>query len=149
MLVKHYYYTWSGWRHQMETFSALGALCAGNSPGTGEFPAQRPVTWSFDVFFDLWQLSKQWRRWWFEMPSCALWRDCNAYLISMNIPPDVLPIGVHHPLHATQNKQTNDKAHLENITFPINHVHSYLCIFIHRIVKRYSRVTSNKMYQYS
>ena len=41
------------WRHQMETFSALLAICAGNSPVTGEFPAQRPVTRSFDVFFDL------------------------------------------------------------------------------------------------
>ena len=41
------------WRHQMETFSALLALCAGNSPVTGEFPSQRPVTRSFDVFFDL------------------------------------------------------------------------------------------------
>ena len=38
------------WRHQMETFSALLALCAGNSPVTGEFPSQRPVTRSFDVF---------------------------------------------------------------------------------------------------
>ena len=37
----------------METFSASLAICAGNSPGTGEFPAQRPVTQSFDVFFDL------------------------------------------------------------------------------------------------
>ena len=37
----------------METFSALLAICAGNSPVTGEFPAQRPVMWSFDVFFDL------------------------------------------------------------------------------------------------
>ena len=41
------------WRHQMETFSALLALYAGNSLGTGEFSAQRPVTQSFDVFFDL------------------------------------------------------------------------------------------------
>ena len=40
-------------RHQMETFSALLAICAGNSPVPGEFPAQRPVTRSFDVFFDL------------------------------------------------------------------------------------------------
>ena len=32
------------WRHQMETFSALLAFCAGNSPVTGDFPAQRPVT---------------------------------------------------------------------------------------------------------
>ena len=46
----------------METFSALLALCVVNSPVTGEFPAQRPVTQSFDVFFDLClnkQLSKQ------------------------------------------------------------------------------------------
>ena len=42
---------WEGawWRHQMETFSALQAICAGNSPVTGEFPAQRLVTRSFDV----------------------------------------------------------------------------------------------------
>ena len=41
------------WRHQMEIFSALLAICAGNSQIPGEFPAQRPVAWSFDVFFDL------------------------------------------------------------------------------------------------
>ena len=35
----------------METFSALLAICEGNSPVTGEFPAQRPVTRSFDIFF--------------------------------------------------------------------------------------------------
>ena len=40
-------------RHKIETFPALLAICAGNSPVTGEFPAQRPVTRSFDVFFDL------------------------------------------------------------------------------------------------
>ena len=37
----------------METFSALLPICAGNSPVTGEFSAQRPVTRSFDVSFDL------------------------------------------------------------------------------------------------
>ena len=42
----------------METFSALLALCAGNSPVTGEFPSQRPVTRSSDIFFDL-RLNKQ------------------------------------------------------------------------------------------
>ena len=41
------------WRHQMETFSALLAICAGNLPVPGELPAQRPVTRSFNVFFDL------------------------------------------------------------------------------------------------
>ena len=56
------------WRHQMETFSALLAICAGNSLVIGEFPIQRPVTQSFDVFFDLAlnkPLSKQSRSWWF------------------------------------------------------------------------------------
>ena len=37
----------------METFTALLAICAGNSPVIDEFPAQRPVTRSFNVFFDL------------------------------------------------------------------------------------------------
>ena len=44
--------------------SPLLAICAGNSPVTVEFPAQRPVTRSFDIFFDLRlnkRLSKQWR----------------------------------------------------------------------------------------
>ena len=71
----------SWWRHQMETFSALLALCTGNSPVTGEFPAQRPVTRSFDVFFDLHRnkrLNKQSRRWCFETPSRSLWRHCNG-----------------------------------------------------------------------
>ena len=40
------------WRHQMEKFSTLLALCQRNSPVTGEFPSQMPVTQSFDVFFD-------------------------------------------------------------------------------------------------
>ena len=37
----------------METFSALLAICAGNSPVIGEFPVQRPVMRGFDIFFDL------------------------------------------------------------------------------------------------
>ena len=37
----------------METFSGLLAICAGNSPVSGELSTQRPVTQSFDVFFDL------------------------------------------------------------------------------------------------
>ena len=58
----------------METFSALLAICAG----------QRPVTRSFDVFFDLRpnkRLSKQWWGWWFETPSFPLWSHCNAMLV--------------------------------------------------------------------
>ena len=47
------------WRRQMETFSALLPLCAGNSPVTGEFPSQMPVTRTFDLFFDL-RLNNGW-----------------------------------------------------------------------------------------
>ena len=59
--------TW--WCHQMESFSALLSFCAGNSPVTGDFSTQRPVTRSFDVFFDLRltkRLGKQSWGWWFE-----------------------------------------------------------------------------------
>ena len=74
----------------METLSALLALCAGNSPVTGEFPAQRPVTQSFDVFIDLRpnkRLGKQSWDWWFEAPWRSLWRPCNAKeLMDFKIP---------------------------------------------------------------
>ena len=69
--------------HQMETYSVLLAICAGNSPVPSEFPTQRPVTQSFDVFFDLRpnkRLCKQWWGWWFETPSCPFWRRRNAHL---------------------------------------------------------------------
>ena len=71
---------WTWWRHQMETFSALLAICAGNSLVSGEFPTQRPVSQSFDVFFYLRlnkRLSKQSWAWWFERPLCSLWCHCN------------------------------------------------------------------------
>ena len=65
----------------METFSALLAICAGNSPVPSEFPTQRPVTRSFDVFFDLRlnkRLSKQSWGWWLETLSRLLWRHRNV-----------------------------------------------------------------------
>ena len=72
--------TW--WRHQMETFSALLALCEGNSSATGEFPSQRPVTRSLDDFFHSHLrklLSKQLKYRWFETPLRSLWRLSNEY----------------------------------------------------------------------
>ena len=77
--VWNWSYSW--WRHQMEIFSALLALCVGNSPVTGEFPTQRPVRRSFDVFFDLRlikRLNKQSRGWWLETLSRPLWRHCDV-----------------------------------------------------------------------
>ena len=77
----------SWWRHQMEAFSALLGLCAGISPVTGEFPSQRPVTRSFDFFFDLRlnkRLSKQSWGWCFETPSRPVWRHCNVVIHDAN-----------------------------------------------------------------
>ena len=84
--ISHRIMIFPWWRHQMETFSALLAICAGNSPVPGELPAQRPVTRSFDIFFDLRpnkQLSKQRWGWWFETLSCPLWRHRNIMMITM------------------------------------------------------------------
>ena len=80
MLVATQHISW--WRHQMETFTALLAICAGNSPVPGEFPAQRPVTRILYVFFDLRlnkRLGKQSWSWWFETLSRPLWRHRNVY----------------------------------------------------------------------
>ena len=60
--------------------SVTGLLC-GEFTGPGEFPTQRPVTWSVDGFLDLRpnkRLSKQPGGWWFETPSWSLWRQCNG-----------------------------------------------------------------------
>ena len=74
------------WRHQMGIFSALLPICAGNSPVSGEFPAQRPVTPSFDVFFDLRlfkRLSKHSQGWWFDTHSAhydVIVRNLNVFI---------------------------------------------------------------------
>ena len=77
---------WSPWwRHHMETFPTLLALCTWNSPITGEFPSQSPGVRSFDVFVDLRlrrRLSKQTRRRCFQTPLRSLLQHCNACRIS-------------------------------------------------------------------
>ena len=63
-------------------FRVTGPLC-GEFTGPGEFPAQKPVTRSFDVFFDLRpnkRLSKLPWGWWFETLSWSLWRHRNVLL---------------------------------------------------------------------
>ena len=60
-------------------FRVTGPLC-GEFTGPGEFPTQRPVTRSFDVFFHLClnkRLNKQQWGWWFETLSWSLWRHSN------------------------------------------------------------------------
>ena len=67
------------------SISVLLALCVGYSPVPGEFPSQRPVTRSFDIFFEQClnkRFSKQSWGWWFEMPSRSMWRHCNGITAS-------------------------------------------------------------------
>ena len=75
-------------------FRVTDHLC-GEFTGPGDFPTQRPVTRSFDVYFDLrpnkW-LSKQSWGWWFGTLSCSLWRHRNAIL-------DCLPRSFFRPLY--------------------------------------------------
>ena len=62
----------------------------GDLTGHRWLPSQRPVTQSFDVFFDLClnkQLSKQSRRRWFETPSRSLWHHCNG---NIRLPPETI-----------------------------------------------------------
>ena len=70
------------WEHYYMMTSSNGSISRVTGPlcreftGSGDFPTQRPVTRSFNVFFDL-RLSKQSWGWWFEAPSCPLWRHRN------------------------------------------------------------------------
>ena len=84
-------------------FRLTGPLCG---EFTGEFPWQRPAMRSFDVFFDLRlnkRLSKQPRGWWFETPSCSLWRNCNGENIQWEFSRNYrlrcyCPISLFHPI---------------------------------------------------
>ena len=117
------------WRHQMETFSALLAICAENSPVPGEFPAQRPVTRSFDVFFDLRpnkRLSKQSWGWWSETPSSSLWRHRNAKR--------TFHVRLYEHFRDIQNldltKPLGRHCTLPNCTLDVNHITSHILAFI-------------------
>ena len=71
------------WKH----FRVTGPLC-GEFTGHRWIPPQRPVTRSFEVFFDLHlnkRLSKQSWGWGCETPSCSLWLHCNAKLMTCSV----------------------------------------------------------------
>ena len=87
----------------MKTFSALLALRAGTSPVTGEFSAQRPMTRSFDIFFDLClnkRLRKQSRRWWFETQTRSFWRHSNETYFGGLAQAAVAPLLTHWSYHS-------------------------------------------------
>ena len=62
----------------METFSALLTLCAGTSLATGEFPSQRPVTGSFDVF-----LICAWINGWVNNLEAGDWNAITLFIMSL------------------------------------------------------------------
>ena len=122
----------------MDTFSTLLAICVGNSPVTGKFPSQRPVAWSFDVYFDLRlnkRLSKQLKHWWLEMPLCSLWCHCNGSpssgnWVNIGSGNDLLPVR-HQATIWTNSESLNQlvilKTWNENRN-KIKHFHSIKCI---------------------
>ena len=78
------------------TFRVTSHLC-GEFTGPGEFPTQRPVTRSFDVYFDLRpnkRLSKLSWGWWFETLLPPLWRHRNDTLTMTSANPwhDLWPV---------------------------------------------------------
>ena len=127
-------------RDTMMTFSVLLALCAGNSPVTGEFPSQRPVTQSFDVFFDLNLnkcLSKQLRHRWFEMPLPSLCH-CNGWgtwyfffrklnkLVNYGL---VMPYGVGHLGDTSQWNLNQCKFSVKNTSLSLGaRLHYLQCV---------------------
>ena len=120
------------WRHQILIFSSLLILCVGNAPATSGFPAQKPVTRSFEVFFDLHlnkRLSKQSRCQWFETPSHSLWRHWNGNTFSLG---DWYPLG---------NFVKHNTIHLVKITFShyvmITGNFQFSCCWINSLVRKY------------
>ena len=111
----------SWWRHQMEIFSALLALCTGNSPVTGEFPTQRPVTRSFVVFF-ICALNKRLRKqswsWRFETPSRSLSRHYNVTNPTMQLS--------HIPQHTIQNRNVHISV-LNGVLWDMGQLHCGIC----------------------
>ena len=104
-------------------FRVTGHLC-GEFTGPGEFPTQRPVTRSFDVFFELRlnkRLSKQPWGWWFEPLSRPFWRHRNDYFanIASSIGFDDASVSVDDALHKHSSHPSVIKIK-ESLTGPYN-----------------------------
>ena len=102
-------------------FRVTGPLC-GEFTGPGEFPAQRPVTRSFDVFFDLRpnkRLSKQPWGWWFETPSWSSWRQCND---AMAMAPSLITYHSHHNENGLGERSDHAVHRGYNLKLQVNHM---------------------------
>ena len=79
LLVAQRRFSW--WRHQMETFSAILALCAGTLPVQVDSPHKAQWRGALMVSFICTWINnwvKKTRGWWFETPPWSLWRQCNV-----------------------------------------------------------------------
>ena len=98
------------WKH----FRVTGPLCG----ESGEFPSQRPVTRSFDVFFYLRlnkQLSKQSWGWWSETPSRSSWRRCNVLFLTRESSP--FHFAVRRKAHSNWNYFGKKSSRVVNTLF--------------------------------
>ena len=112
-------------------FRITGPLCV-EFTSPGEFPTKRPVTRSFDVFFDLRlnkRLSKQPGDWWFETSSWSLWRHCNDKHKKVCIYSDIgLGIGdriANRMVIFNKNNET-----VNNVHHPLNVLYSYTSLIV-------------------
>ena len=109
----------------METFSASLAICAGNSPVPGEFPAQKPETRSFDLHLNK-RLSKQSCGCWFKMISRPLWRHCNDTIVSFHVVP---LISIFKKPSIILTTRASQWVHIKSICEEINHAITWLLCF--------------------
>ena len=141
-------------------FRVTGPLC-GEFTGLGEFPTQRPVTRSFDVFFDLRlnkRLSKQPWGWWSETPSSSLWRHRNVIFARMQIsaytntdahtgtnlnhqPTTTTPSSYSHPPTPTPATTPKTLQWRHDGCDGVSNHHPYHCL-INRLFRRRSSKTS-------
>ena len=113
--VKSIVYAQSLWRHQMETFSALLAICAGNSPVPGEFPAQRPVTRAL-MFY----LIFAWINGWVNNREAGDLRRHRAdYEIIVMIPPDTCAWWWYWDSGMCKQTNTNFRPYFTRLFAPI------------------------------
>ena len=110
-------------------FRVTGHLC-GEFTGT----AQRPVTRSFDVFFDVClnkRLSKQSWGWWYETLSLPLWRHRNDRLKNQKRPIRIMIISnKYHNAHTAFDLNILDTLDLSALIFYHRYVHDASCLFL-------------------
>ena len=145
--MKGYSVPW--WHPQMETFSALLAFCRRNSPFTGEFPSQMPMTRSFNVFCHL-RLNKRLRRqswgWWFQTQS-RLWRHCSEGR-RRNLSTDSLDLIERrwsgHLVQILMPKEFNGLQAVTNKDYqtyqPVFNSTKYQCIFTLQVILKYTYI---------